>query len=326
MTDPAPPTELEIRRRTRVGLAYGLACYTAWGLLPIYFTWVLARGISPLVLVSHRIIWALLFLLAIIAFQSQWRELLRVARSKKAMAALVGSTIMIALNWYVFVYAVEARQIQQAALGYFINPLVNVLLGFVFLRERLRRMQLIGLALATIGVGILTWNLGALPWIPFALAGTFGMYGLLRKTMPAGPLIGLTIETMLLLPASVILAGIQFSSDLHLPAGPDGITYGLLSASGVITAVPLLWFAGAARRLRLATMGILQYTGPTIQMLVAVFYRNEPFGRIQWITFSLIWSALILYTFDSLRAMNESRERNQAEEQESRRELASEIE
>ena len=307
-------------------MCFGLGAYLAWGLLPIYFKWVLARNVPAIVLVSHRIIWALLFLVFVVTHQKQWSVFAKCLQSRKAMLALTGSTVMIALNWYVFVYSVESHQLLQAGVGYYINPLVNVLLGFVFLRERLRKLQLVGLVLAATGVAILTISIGKLPWIPFALAGTFGTYGLLRKTMPAGPLIGLTIETLLLLPLSCVVAGLQLRTELRSPAGVDAMTYVLLSASGVITAVPLLWFAAAARRLRLATMGFLQYAGPTLQTIVAVWYLGEPFRQIQWVTFGLIWLALLLYSIDSVRALNESRERNQAIAQETRREMACEIE
>jgi chloramphenicol-sensitive protein RarD len=305
-------------------LCYGVAAYLAWGVFPLYFQWVLRRGISSLVLVSHRIIWALLFLLLVISVQKQWLNLRRCIQSKKAMIALAGSTVMIALNWFVFVYAIETHQVLQAGLGYYINPLANVLLGFVFLRERLRKLQWIGIALAALGVTILTLSIGKLPWIPFALVATFALYGLLRKTMPAGPLIGLTIETILLFPIATTIALVRLHSEMTTGPAPDPVTYGLLSLSGVLTAMPLLWFAAAARRLRLATMGFLQYLGPSLQTLIAVWCFGEPFRQIQWITFGLIWSALILYSIDSVRALNEARE--QAVAQERRREAASEIE
>jgi len=313
------------RRELRIGFFYGLAAYLVWGLIPIYFALITDRNISSLVLVSHRIVWAVMFLLIVMAVTGQWNELVRCVRSRRTMLALAGSTVMIAGNWYGFVYAVEKHLLLQAGLGYYINPLVNVLLGYVFLRERLRPMQLVSVALALAGVAILTLHIGSLPWIPFVVAGTFGMYGLLRKTMNAGPLVGLTIETTLLLPIAATIAAMQLAKDVRGAAGIDWIAYGLLGLLGVITAMPLLWFAAGARRLKLSTMGFLQYAGPTLQTIVAVFYRGEPFDRVQLITFSLIWIAVIVYSIDSWRALNAERTRQQATECEQRRELAAEI-
>jgi chloramphenicol-sensitive protein RarD len=314
------------RRETRLGLMYGLLAYLAWGLVSIYFALITDRKVDAIVLVSHRIIWAVVFLLIVITLTKQWDALWRCARSKTTMLALAGSTVMIAGNWFGFVYAVKAKLLLQASLGYYINPLVNVLLGYLFLGERLRPMQWLGVILALLGVGILTAHLGSLPWIPFVVAGTFGMYGLLRKTMNAGPLVGLTIETVLLLPIAGAIAAMQFSQDIHSQEGVDWIAYGLLMLLGVITAVPLLWFAAAARRLKLSTMGFLQYISPTMQTVVAVWYRGEGFDRVQLITFSLIWVAVILYSIDSWRALNQARSRQQAIECEKRLEIAAEIE
>lgn len=323
---PSANQSTTVPREARLGLMYGLLAYLAWGLVSIYFALITDRHVGALVLVSHRIVWAVAFLLVIIAVTRQWEGLWRCFKSRAAMLALAGSTVMIAGNWFGFVYAVQSGQLLQASLGYYINPLVNVLLGYVFLRERLRPLQWVGVVLALSGVTILTIHIGSLPWIPFVVAGTFGMYGLLRKTMQTGPLIGLTVETILLLPIALLIAGLQFGKDLRSPTGVDWIAYTLLLFLGVITAIPLLWFSAAARRLKLSTLGFLQYISPTMQTVVAVWYRHEKFDQFQLITFSLIWGAVVVYSIDSWRAMNQAKSREQAIACERRREIASEIE
>jgi chloramphenicol-sensitive protein RarD len=292
----------------RAGLAYGLAAYLAWGFVPAYFK--LLAHVPPLVVLCHRVLWSVLFLAALIAVQRRGAEVWACARRRPVILALLASTVFIAINWYVFIWAVSNGRVLQASLGYYINPLVNVMLGIVFLRERLRRWQVAGLTLAAAGVVVMASFQGQWPWVSLALAFSFGLYALVRKTAAVGPLVGLTIETTLLLPvAAVVLAGpkLEWFAPVGENAGAAAVawgtqTYVLLALAGVVTAIPLLWFAAAARRLRLSTLGVLQYLSPTCQFLLAVFAYGETFRWWHGVSFGLIWGALAIYTADSIRA------------------------
>ncbi len=286
------------RASTQLGVLYALAAYLAWGFIPVYFKQV--QQFPPLYILGHRICWSVAVCLLVVCLQRQSPELLRCLRSKKTIPWLAASTTMLATNWFVFIWAVNSGRILQASLGYYINPLVNVLLGFLFLRERLRTPQLAAFALAAAAVATLTVHRGQLPWVSLTLAATFGLYGLLRKTAHAGPLVGTAAETILLLPVglSLIALGLHHPS----PPVPTLADHAWLPLSGIVTTVPLLWFAAAARRLRLATIGIIQYLSPTVNFLLAVFLYNEPFKTIDLLSFCLIWTAVILYSADSLRA------------------------
>jgi chloramphenicol-sensitive protein RarD len=293
-------------RSARAGLAFGLGASLAWGFVPAYFK--LLKHVPPLQVLSHRVVWSVLFLGFLLAGQRRGREVLACARQGRTLLLLSASTVMIAANWYVFIWAVEAGRVMEASLGYFINPLVNVLLGMLFLKERLRRGQAAGLCLAAVGVVVLAVWVGAPPWASLALALSFGFYGLLRKVAHIGPLVGLSVETALLLPLALAALALGWGSHGHDVLGHATATaWGartcvLLVLAGVVTAVPLLWFAAAAQRLRLATLGFLQYLAPTCQFLLAVFAYGEPFTRVHAVSFGLIWAALAVYSLDSLRA------------------------
>jgi chloramphenicol-sensitive protein RarD len=287
---------------TRAGVAAGLAAYLLWGFIPLYFKRV--AHVPPIVVLSHRILWSAAFVGLVLTLQRRWPDVLRAARNRRAMQGLAASTTMIAVNWFVFLWAVTNNQVVQAGLGYFINPLVSVLLGIVFLRERLRAGQGAALLLATAGVMVLIVAGGTFPWVALSLAWSFAFYALLRKTVPVGPLVGLFVETVFLLPLAAFFVARYSTTGAPLSDG----TYGLLAASGVITAVPLILFATAARRLTLATMGFLQFLSPTCQLLLAVFAFKEPFTRWHAISFGLIWVAVMLYCVESFRAYREARE------------------
>lgn len=293
-------------RRTRAGLLYGLGAYLAWGFIPAYFK--LLADVPPLVVLAHRVVWSVAFLSLLLTLQRKWGEVRAALRRRRTMLALLCSTVLIATNWYVFIWAIDHGQLLEASLGYFINPLVNVLLGVVVLRERLTLGQLAGLALAAVGVANLTLGAGGIPWIALSLAVSFAFYGLLRKTAPVAPLAGLSIETAILFPIALLVV----TGALPVPASHHGgeltrTTYALLSAAGVITAVPLLWFAAGARRLRLSTMGFIQYLAPTCQFLLAVLAYHEPFTRRQLVSFGLIWAALAAYTLESVLRLRAAR-------------------
>lgn len=282
-------------REARLGLLYGLGSYLWWGGVPIYFH--LVSHVQPLAVLAHRIVWSVVFLLLIVAAQHRWAETARVVRNRRMMLMLTLGSVLVAVNWFVFIYAVTIGHVLQASLGYYICPMVNVLLGMLFLGERLRTWQWVAVGLATTGVVYLTLQGATFPWISLMLASSFGLYALVRKKIIVGPVVGLLVETAILLPAAVIIFRMPLAGWAEMTLG----TFGLLSLAGVVTAVPLLWFVSAVRRLRLATMGFLQYAGPTVQFLVAVLFLGEHLRSEQLVTFAFIWTALIVYTVDSIR-------------------------
>ena len=295
----SPPSHPE----ARTGLLYGLAAYVAWGVFPLYFKALDRAHVTPLHILAHRIVWSVLFLAALLWATRRWHEVRAALASRKTFLTLIASSALIAVNWLIFIYAVTDKRVLEASLGYFTNPLVNVLLGLIFLHERLRVLQTIALALAALGVAILTRHIGTFPWIPLGLALSFGFYALLRKTTAAGPLVGLAVETALLLPfAAAFILHAQLTGRVRHPP----TTWLLLLPSGIITALPLLWFASAARRLRLSTIGFLQYLAPSCQFLLAVLLFGEAFTPTHAVTFTLIWTALVLYSIDSLQAYRRS--------------------
>jgi len=285
-------------------VAYGLSAYLVWGLVPIYFKAV--AHIAPLEVVAHRVVWSVVLLVALNLVLGRGRAAVRAVAKRRTLLTLLGTTGLIAVNWYLFIWAVGHNLVLQASLGYFINPLVNVMLGFVFLGERLRPLQRVSVALAGLVVVALAVAGGAFPWIALTLAFSFGFYGLLRKTAPVDGLTGLTTETLLLLPAAlayIAYAGRTGVAAFSWDGWPDNA---LLIFSGVVTAIPLLLFTAGARRLRYATMGFMQYVAPTGHFLLAVFLYREPFDSIRALTFGMIWVALILYTVDTVRASRQS--------------------
>jgi len=290
-------------KSSQTGISYGVAAFGFWGLIPLYFKAVAL--VMPLEVLAHRALWSFMTLAILVWWLGRWSELWREFRSGKLLVMLGLSTILIAGNWLTFIYAVQTRQVIQSSLGYFINPLVNVLLGVVFLRERLRPYQLLSIMLALAGVAVLTGLVGQVPWISLTLALSFALYGLLRKLMPVDGLVSLTVETLFLMPAALAFLGYLDAKSESTGTGP--LLTGLLMLSGPITAIPLLLFGAAARRLRLSTMGIIQYLTPSLQFLVAVFLFREPFAPAQLLSFACIWTAVVIYTVDSLYAARQTR-------------------
>jgi chloramphenicol-sensitive protein RarD len=286
-------------RQLRIGVICGIAAYGIWGLAPIYFRAV--RHIDPLEVLAHRVVWSVAFLFIVVVAQRRLREVLRVLSERRVLAALSASTILVGLNWLLFIWAVGHGQTLQASLGYFINPLLNVVLGYLFLGERLRRVQKISVAIAAIGVGWLLYATARLPAPALAMATTFAFYGLVRKTVRVDALIGLSVETALMFPLAVVyLLVLTVRGQSAFVGGSAGQAL-LLASAGLITSIPLLLFTHAARRLRLATVGILQYIAPTGQFLLAVLAFGEPFDRNRAICFAFIWVALAIYTADAVR-------------------------
>jgi chloramphenicol-sensitive protein RarD len=284
----------------RRGLAFGVAAYVFWGVVPLY--WRLLRGIDPIEILAHRTVWGLAAFVVICAWLGAFPAMRRAAREPRTVRVLLVSGACLLVNWGVFIYAVSTERVLHASLGYFINPLVSVLLGMLVLRERLRPLQWVAMAFAFAGVVQLAARAGGVPWIALALAGSFGIYGLLRKTAPVEALAGSTLETAFMAPlGAVYLATLHVrgaSTFLHGNAFTDA----LLVSTGLITALPLVWFTAAARRLPLATVGFLQYLAPTGQFLCAVLAFREPFAAGELAAFGCIWAALGVFTVDLFRA------------------------
>ena len=278
------------------GILYAASAYVLWGLFPLYFSH-LAAVAAPEVLV-HRIVWSLVFVLGLLAWRRHWGWLLPALRQPKVLGAFVVSALLLSCNWLTYIWAVNNGHVIDASLGYFITPLVNVLLGYTVLHERPRRLQWTALALATAGVVWLTAQTGQLPWIALVLAASFGAYGLLRKIAPLGALEGLTLETLLLAPPAFVALGLWWGRGPASFPAPDLATNLWLIGVGPLTAVPLLLFAAGARRISMTTLGLLQYIGPSIQFALGVWLFNEPFGGARLVGFGLIWTALLLYSAD----------------------------
>jgi chloramphenicol-sensitive protein RarD len=285
-------------RERRAGLLAGGAAYGLWGLFPIYFKAL--ASVPPLEILAHRVTWALLLLLAMLRSRETLR-LLRDALRGRSLALLAASGLLIALNWLVYLWSILTDRIVEASLGYFITPLVSVLLGVVLLREPLERPLLFATGLAGLGVGWMTLQLGRPPWIALALALLFGTYGLIRKVVPVGAVVGLTVETLLLLPFALgYMAWSRAQGQLAFLSGSRGRD-ALLVLSGPLTALPLVLFAFAARRLPLSRLGFLQYLSPSIQLLLAVFLYREPLTLERLMAFLCIWSGVAILLARQLR-------------------------
>ncbi|PWV80472.1 EamA family transporter RarD [Halomonas sp. A11-A] len=283
-------------REPAKGVAFGLSAYILWGCFPLFFA--LFQGVPAFEILIHRILWSCLFLVGLVTLLKRWAPVRKALSEPRRLGSVLGCALLIAINWGLYIYAVETRQVLQASLGYFMTPLVNVALGMLVLRETMHRLQAAAVGLAAVAILIQLLLLGELPWISLGLAFSFGTYGLLRKQVPLDGLSGLFVETLLLLPLALLTLARLVQVDLSHFLGEPRTTL-LLIASGVITALPLLAFAGAARRLRLATLGFLMYINPTIQFGIALLVFGEPLTAVQLATFSLIWTALALYTWSA---------------------------
>lgn len=280
------------------GLVAGVAAFVTWGIVPGY--WKLFSFIPAGEILAHRFVWTCIFMVLLISWQKRWSEVLANLRSRRTALFCAASGIAIAINWFVFIWAVNAGRVLETSLGYFMTPLVNVLFGAILLRERLTRAQLVSVLLATGAILYLTLGFGRLPWVALTLCFSFGFYGLLRKISGAASIPGLFLETTVIVPLALFwLARIAGSSGPHF-GNSDLILTLLLVSTGIVTGVPLLWFAHAARHLRLTTLGFLQYLAPSCSFCLGVFVFHEPFRRAQMTTFALIWIALIIFTADAV--------------------------
>ncbi|HWC90258.1 MAG TPA: EamA family transporter RarD [Pirellulales bacterium] len=290
---------------TPAGFALGVTAYGLWGVIPLFFR--LLDGVPLLAILAHRAWWSFVILLATIVVCKRGAAVRAVLANRRACLLLALSTLLIASNWCTYIYAVSIEQVVQAGLGYFITPLANVLLGVLVLGERLRRLQIVALVAAAAGVVVLTIHGGEVPWIAISLVASFSLYGLVRKVVAADALVGLFVETLFLAPAALAYLG-------YLSATSTGTSTAfvferdwLLLATGPITTVPLVCFAGAARRLRMTTLGFLQFLTPTMQVAVAIFLFGEPFTASHRWAFPLIWVAVVLYITDAVRTVRQRR-------------------
>jgi chloramphenicol-sensitive protein RarD len=296
------------KARETSALIAGIAAFATWGLIPGY--WKLLKGVSPPEILAHRFVWTSLFLIGVLSFQKRWPEVKATMSSRRATISCLAAGLAIATNWFFFIFAVTINRVLETSLGYFMTPLVNILFGAIFLRERLTRLQFLSVLLATTAVLYLTFGYGHFPWIALTLCTSFGLYGLLRKKSGTPAIPGLFIETISLVPiAFTYLFFLKQSGTFTF--GPANISMSiLLMTTGVVTAVPLFWFGHAARHLRLTTLGFLQYLAPTGSFFLGVFAYHEPFTRGHLITFGLIWIALAIFTFEAVTRWRSGRVRD----------------
>ena len=280
------------------GLPFAVSAYLIWGFVPVYFK--LLSHVPPVEVVAQRILWSIPLLLVIMYFRAQLGEYAAIFRNKAHLRNLLASAALIAVNWLIYIWAVSTDHILAASLGYYLNPLVNVLLGRMFLGERLRPMQLVAVAVAALGVAILIGDALDTLWVSVSLACSFGLYGLIRKITPVGSVPGLAVETTLLAPLS-LAAAFWFASNGSGGFGDDLETSGLLILAGAVTATPLLLFATAARRMSYASLGFVQYLAPSIGFALGVFVYNEPLSTTKLACFVLIWVSIAIFCVDALR-------------------------
>lgn len=296
----APPLPAEKSLQTGHGILYGIAAYGLWGLLPLYF--LLLKPAGPVEIVANRVLWSLLFCAILLTVTRAWHPLLQVFRNPRVLGVLAVAAVLIAANWLTYTYGVTSGHAIESSLGYFINPLVSVLLGVFVLKEKLRPLQWVAVSVGFVAVVELTIAYGQLPWIALVLAFSFGLYGFVKKRV--GPSVSaissLSVETVVLAPfAAVVMLVLTFTGTATLGTEGGG-HFWWMAASGVITAVPLLFFGASARRLPMTTIGLLQYVAPVLQFLIAVLFLGEHMGPERWIGFGIVWLALLLLTLDML--------------------------
>ncbi len=293
-------TDRETPSSTSAGVLYALGAYGIWGVAPAY--WKALEVVPATQLLAHRVLWSMLVGLLLLLLTRSASEFWTVLRSRRHLLPMLASAALIGTNWLTFIWAVATDRILDTSLGYYINPLINVLFGMVFLGERLRPWQIVAVLLAAAGVLQMVFSLGTLPWISLVLAVTFALYGLVRKVAPVMPVVGFTLETTLLAPfGGAYLLLVHANGSDALWHAPSGVKI-LIAGTGLFTAAPLLCFNSAAKRLRLPTIGLFQYIAPSMAFGLAVAVYGEPFTRVHGITFGCVWLALAIYTLDSARA------------------------
>ncbi|WP_085506375.1 EamA family transporter RarD [Thalassobacillus devorans] len=288
----------------KLGVIYTGGAYVLWGFLPIY--WKLVQEVSPIAILGHRIVWSFVFMIGVILIWRKWNEfrseIKRTWKNKKSALGITFASIAISINWLTYIWAVNSEHVVEASLGYYINPLVSILLGMIFFKETFNRPQWLAFILAAAGVAYMTINFGSVPWLALMLAFSFGIYGLLKKTVDLNAMFGLTIETLIMTPIAAIYL-------LSLPQANWGsidwlsTTSLLLFGAGVATAIPLLLFAAGAKRIPLSMVGFLQYIAPTIMLIIGVFLYKEPFTHVHLVSFLFIWAGLLIYTYARVKRL-----------------------
>ncbi|WLD93904.1 EamA family transporter RarD [Alkalihalobacillus sp. AL-G] len=295
----------EQRKEQVIGVAATAGAYILWGFLPLY--WKLVDHVPSGEVLAHRIIWSFAFMLFILFLMRRLkkfvRELKELASNRKKLFGIIFASLFISLNWFSYIWAVNNDHVVEASLGYYINPLISVLLGIIVLKERLSFWQLVSFLLALAGVLNLTLHFGSFPWVAFSLALSFGFYGLLKKLVALGALTGLTIETMLITPVALIYIGMIGGNGTSAFQFGDMSTALLLFGAGVVTAIPLLLFATGANRISLSMIGFLQYIAPTIMLFLGIFLYDEPFSQVHLISFIFIWTALAIFSFANTKLL-----------------------
>jgi chloramphenicol-sensitive protein RarD len=291
-------------KSVKTGVIFALAAYSMWGIAPMYFK--LLTSVPALEIVMHRIVWSVLVLCLLLIFRKKFNQVFKAIRDPKIIATLAISGLLLAMNWLVFIWAVNNDKMLDASLGYFINPLFNVLLARFFLKESLTRLQLLAVFVALAGVAFLIFSYGQLPWIALILATSFSIYGLLRKKVTVDSMPGLLIESCIMLPFALLYWLIIDTSSGNMLANSPDLNITLMLA-GVVTTAPLLCFTAAARRIRYTTLGFFQYIGPSLMFLLAVIHYQEPLDATRVITFVCVWSGLFIYVYDSLRVYRKSK-------------------
>jgi chloramphenicol-sensitive protein RarD len=282
----------------QTGILSAALAFLCWGLFPLYFHAI--GDVPPLQILAHRMLWSLLFLAIVLSVRRQWGWL-QLVRQPRMLGVFAASACLLSINWLIYIWSVNNGHVIEASLGYFINPLVNIMFGYMLLKERLRPVQWAAIALAALGVAWLAWQAGTVPWIALALAASFGGYGLMRKTAPLGALEGLSFETLVLFPlaASYVIWLTAHGANAFINT-PSNVTRALLMAAGPITAIPLLLFASGARQIPLSVLGLLQYLSPTLQFLLGVWLFHEAFTAERLVGFVLIWLALAVFAIEGL--------------------------
>lgn len=298
MNAPSSPITDEQARIARAGLLYGLAAYGLWGVMPVYFKAV--KAVPSIDIVAHRIIWSLLVLAIFLTAAKAWPAVRRAIVNRKTLGLLFTTAILIGVNWTLYVYAINSGHILAGSLGYYLNPLANIVLGRFILKEHLSRLQWVAVAIAAAGTAVLAAGALNTLWISLTLCFSFATYGLLRKIVSVESLPGLAIESAILAPVAIGWLAMGGVADRPF-LGPDGVENGLLMAAGLVSTVPLLCFTAAARRLRYSTVGMLQFIAPTLQFFLAVAIYREPFSTAHGVAFACIWTAMILYVTALMR-------------------------
>ncbi len=294
----------------KIGILYGVGAYVMWGILPLY--WKLIETIPPWEILAHRVLWSFVFMLFVVLIIRRWhifiQELKNLLKHKKAFIGITVASIIISLNWGTYIWAVNTDRVLDASLGYYINPLISILFGYIFLKERFSKNQWVAIGLAFLGVIYLTVQSGVFPWAALFLAVTFALYGLIKKIVNLNAVNGLAIETLIVAPIALIyICYLTWQGDSSFSLSFDGL---ILFGAGAVTAIPLLLFAQGALRIPLSLIGFLQYIAPTLMLLFGVFLFNEPFTSAHVVTFILIWTGLILYSFERVKLLRHNQGEN----------------